>query len=48
MNQSVSIHAPRFREAMRRRRQRNRSVSNVSIHAPRFREAMPGTDRGRE
>ena len=36
----VSIHAPRFREAMPVRRRQGRRHVLVSIHAPRFREAM--------
>ncbi len=36
----VSIHAPRFREAMRARRVHDLRDLGVSIHAPRFREAM--------
>jgi len=39
----VSIHAPRFREAMHRKRERTCPGGFVSIHAPRFREAMPYT-----
>jgi len=39
-DQIVSIHAPRFREAMRRPDHRVGPVAGVSIHAPRFREAM--------
>ena len=37
----VSIHAPRFREAMRTKVSKAGASSRVSIHAPRFREAMP-------
>jgi len=36
----VSIHAPRFREAMQDIGESNPSSEFVSIHAPRFREAM--------
>ena len=36
----VSIHAPRFREAMRGFTERLTQPPGVSIHAPRFREAM--------
>ena len=36
----VSIHAPRFREAMVHQALRRTYPLNVSIHAPRFREAM--------
>ena len=41
----VSIHAPRFREAMPMPRQTPLPVLIVSIHAPRFREAMPPEDK---
>jgi len=37
----VSIHAPRFREAMLGAISRIGTILKVSIHAPRFREAMP-------
>ena len=37
---AVSIHAPRFREAMHASRPGERLPRPVSIHAPRFREAM--------
>ena len=37
----VSIHAPRFREAMPALQLRGLYHRSVSIHAPRFREAMP-------
>jgi len=36
----VSIHAPRFREAMPGLDVCNNRLNKVSIHAPRFREAM--------
>ena len=39
----VSIHASRFREAMRSRTSRSLGFCVVSIHASRFREAMPCT-----
>jgi len=37
----VSIHAPRFREAMLWEIVDYLETGHVSIHAPRFREAMP-------
>ena len=41
----VSIHAPRFREAMPAVGEAEQAGPVVSIHAPRFREAMQdGTD----
>ncbi len=41
----VSIHAPRFREAMPFPSDANYTLTAaVSIHAPRFREAMQETD----
>ena len=44
-DRGVSIHAPRFREAMRGVVGRIDLVQAVSIHAPRFREAMPTKQR---
>ncbi len=41
LGQAVSIHAPRFREAMLENALRSAALMAVSIHAPRFREAMP-------
>ena len=40
IKERVSIHAPRFREAMPSKRRRQDERQHVSIHAPRFREAM--------
>jgi len=43
----VSIHAPRFREAMQELRNAGLVEVVVSIHAPRFREAMRHPPAGR-
>ncbi len=43
---AVSIHAPRFREAMHGGADEAEQRQDVSIHAPRFREAVPTAPAG--